>query len=81
MEEDTEDGSWSYVHSKSYKQVQLMFLQVLQQADGNRLFGVLEREEWHVDCLMQLGEMNERQGDLGSFSSSFFPLSLHTLNL
>lgn len=59
-------GDWhTYVHPPSYKQAQLMFLEVLQQADGNRLFDVLAAQPYHVDTLMQLSEMMTQQGDLG----------------
>ncbi|GAA5983888.1 hypothetical protein JCM5350_007587 [Sporobolomyces pararoseus] len=60
-------GDWhTYVHPPSYKQAQLMFLEVLQQADGNRLFDVLAAQPYHVDTLMQLSEMMTQQGDLGA---------------
>lgn len=42
-----------------------MFLEVLQQADGNRLFDVLAALPYHIDTLMQLSEMMTQQGDLG----------------
>jgi len=59
-------GDWhTYVHPPSYKQAQLMFLEVLQQADGNRLFDVLAALPYHIDTLMQLSEMMTQQGDLG----------------
>ncbi|GAA5892945.1 transcriptional repressor TCF25 family protein [Sporobolomyces salmoneus] len=60
-------GDWhTYVHPPSYKQAQLMFLEVLQQADGNRLFDVLAAQPYHIDTLMQLSEMMTQQGDLGA---------------
>lgn len=39
---------------------------MLQQADGNRLYNVLEAMPYHVDTLMQLSEMQVQQGDLGT---------------
>lgn len=61
-------GDWhTYVHPPAYKQAQLMFLEVLQQADGNRLFDVLAAQPYHIDTLMQLSEMMTQQGDLGKW--------------
>ncbi|GAA5857389.1 hypothetical protein JCM5353_004402, partial [Sporobolomyces roseus] len=65
--ESDPSGDWhTYVHPPSYKQAQLMFLEVLQQADGNRLFDVLAALPYHIDTLMQLSEMMTQQGDLGA---------------
>lgn len=48
-------GEWyTIVHDPSYKQAQLMFLEVLQQADGNRLYDVLAAMPYHVDTHMQV---------------------------
>jgi hypothetical protein len=45
---------WTVVHDQSYKQAQLMFLEVLQQADGNRLYDVLAALPYHIDTHMQV---------------------------
>lgn len=62
---------WTYEHSRQYREAQLGFLEVLQQADGNRLYDVLEAMPYHVDTHMQLSEMMVQQGDLGPFDSEF----------
>lgn len=72
------DGEWwTIVHSQTYKEGQLGFLEVLQQADGNRLYDILESHPYSVDTLMQLSEMAAQQGDLGTYcpylSSCSFP--------
>ncbi|GAA5864219.1 hypothetical protein JCM1840_006705 [Sporobolomyces johnsonii] len=73
-------GDWNtYVHSPSYKQAQLMFLEVLQQADGNRLWDVLAAQPYHIDALMQLSEMMVQQGDLGA-SSTYLSRALYALS-
>ncbi|GAA5970504.1 hypothetical protein JCM11641_007329 [Rhodosporidiobolus odoratus] len=78
---DKEEGGewWTFAHSPSYKQAQLMFLEVLQQADGNRLFDVLAALPYHVDTLMQLSEMMAQQGDLGA-SSTHLTRALYALS-
>ncbi|GAA6031122.1 hypothetical protein JCM8097_004014 [Rhodosporidiobolus ruineniae] len=70
---------WTFVHSPSYKQAQLMFLEVLQQADGNRLYDVLAALPYHVDTHMQLSEMMAQQGDLGA-SSTHLTRALYALS-
>jgi len=71
---DDDGGEWhTFAHPPSYKQAQLMFLEVLQQADGNRLYDVLAALPYHVDTHMQLSEMMAQQGDLGA---PLLPLSL-----
>lgn len=66
------DGEWwTIVHSQTYKEGQLGFLEVLQQADGNRLYDILESHPYSVDTLMQLSEMAAQQGDLGACMSAF----------
>ncbi|GAA5950839.1 hypothetical protein JCM21900_002036 [Sporobolomyces salmonicolor] len=73
-------GDWNtYMHSPSYKQAQLMFLEVLQQADGNRLWDVLAAQPYHIDALMQLSEMMVQQGDLGA-SSTHLSRALYALS-
>ncbi|GAA5855614.1 hypothetical protein JCM8547_001618 [Rhodosporidiobolus lusitaniae] len=70
---------WTFVHDPSYKQAQLMFLEVLQQADGNRLYDVLAALPYHVDTHMQLSEMMAQQGDLGA-SSTHLTRALYALS-
>lgn len=60
---------WTYEHPVSYKQAQLSFLEVLQQADGNKLYNTLQYCPYHVDTHMQLAEMQTQQGDLGAAST------------
>lgn len=60
---------WTYEHPAAYKQAQLAFLEVLQQADGNRLYNTLQFCPYHVDTHMQLAEMQTQQGDLGAAST------------
>jgi hypothetical protein len=55
-----------YDHSRTYREAQLGFLEVLQQADGNKLYNILQGHPYHVDTLMQLSEMMVQQGDLGA---------------
>lgn len=63
------DGDWyTFDHSWQYRAAQLSFLEVLQQADGNRLYEVIQNEPYHVDTHMQLSEMQVQQGDLGEFA-------------
>ncbi|BGP47134.1 hypothetical protein JCM10450v2_002986 [Rhodotorula kratochvilovae] len=78
--QDDESGEWhTFVHPPSYKQAQLMFLEVLQQADGNRLYDVLAALPYHVDTHMQLSEMMAQQGDLGA-SSTHLTRALYALS-
>ncbi|KAK4691433.1 transcription factor 25, partial [Phenoliferia sp. Uapishka_3] len=75
-----EGGEWyTYEHSLQYRAAQLKFLEVLQQADGNRLFNVLEESPYHVDTNMQLSEMMVQQGDLGA-SSTHLSKALYALS-
>lgn len=67
---------WSYRHSVDYKESQLLLLEVLQQADGNKLFNVLEKNPYSVDTLMQLSEMSAQQGDLGQLCWLYGPHDL-----
>lgn len=64
LEEPSSDW-YTYEHSTDYRSSQLAFLQVLQSADGNKLFDVLQRNPYSVDTLLQLAEMSTQQGDLG----------------
>lgn len=64
----SKEGDWyTFEHSVEYRESQLRFLEILQQADGNRLYHVLENNPYHIDTLMQLSEMMVQQGDLGMF--------------
>ncbi|GJN89812.1 hypothetical protein Rhopal_002801-T1 [Rhodotorula paludigena] len=73
-------GEWhTFVHPPSYKQAQLMFLEVLQQADGNRLYDVLAALPYHVDTHMQLSEMMAQQGDQGA-SATHLARALYVLS-
>ncbi|GAA5986748.1 hypothetical protein JCM10908_000879 [Rhodotorula pacifica] len=75
-----ESGEWfSFVHPLSYRQAQLMFLEVLQQADGNRLYDVLAAQPYHVDTHLQLSEMMAQQGDSGA-SSTHLSRALYALS-
>ena len=65
-EADPHGEWWTYTHPRQYREAQLGFLEVLQQADGNRLYDVLESAPYHVDTHMQLSEMQVQQGDLGA---------------
>ncbi|GAA5889777.1 hypothetical protein JCM8208_001128 [Rhodotorula glutinis] len=77
---DDDSGEWhTFAHPPSYKQAQLMFLEVLQQADGNRLYDVLAALPYHVDTHMQLSEMMAQQGDLGA-SSTHLTRALYALS-
>ncbi|BGP07100.1 Transcription factor 25 [Rhodotorula toruloides] len=79
-QEDASGGDWfTFVHSPSYKQAQMMFLEVLQQADGNRLYDVLAAQPYHVDTHMQLSEMMAQQGDQGA-SSTHLSRALYALS-
>ncbi|KAM0788962.1 hypothetical protein ACM66B_003035 [Microbotryomycetes sp. NB124-2] len=70
-ETESDEGDWyTFEHPPEYKAAQLAFLEVLQQADGNRLFNVLQTQPYHVDTLMQLSEMMAQQGDLGASSTN-----------
>ena len=78
--ERDESGEWfSFVHPLSYRQAQLMFLEVLQQADGNRLYDVLAAQPYHVDTHLQLSEMMAQQGDSGA-SSTHLSRALYALS-
>ncbi|BGP54746.1 hypothetical protein JCM8202v2_002333 [Rhodotorula sphaerocarpa] len=78
--ERDESGEWfSYIHPLSYRQAQTMFLEVLQQADGNRLFDVLAAQPYHVDTHLQLSEMMAQQGDSGA-SSTHLNRALYALS-
>ncbi|KDE05520.1 hypothetical protein MVLG_04113 [Microbotryum lychnidis-dioicae p1A1 Lamole] len=55
---------WTYVHTPEYKIAQMGFLEVLQQADGNRLYSILQSQPYHIDTHLQLAEMLNQQGDL-----------------
>jgi hypothetical protein len=74
-ESHNDEGEWyTFDHSWEYRAAQLSFLEVLQQADGNRLYDVLQNSPYHVDTHMQLSEMSIQQGDLGtSFSARLRP--------
>ncbi|KAK4055535.1 hypothetical protein OIV83_000081 [Microbotryomycetes sp. JL201] len=70
-ESKSDEGDWyTFDHPWEYRAAQLSFLEVLQQADGNRLFNVLQTQPYHVDTLMQLSEMMAHQGDLGASSTN-----------
>lgn len=68
---NNDEGEWyTFDHSWEYRAAQLSFLEVLQQADGNRLYDVLQNSPYHVDTHMQLSEMSTQQGDLGALFSA-----------
>ena len=52
---------------------------MLQQADGNRLFHVLESNPYQVDTLMQISEMNVQQGDQGA-ATTYLAKALYALS-
>lgn len=73
-------ATWiKFVHTKKYRTAQLLFLEILQQADGNRLFEALRLTPYHIDSLLQLSEMSAHQGDQGA-ASDFLDRAIYALS-
>ncbi|KAK0552560.1 hypothetical protein OC846_002852 [Tilletia horrida] len=68
MEEVTVPGRgkcYTFVHSRSYLETQIQFLEAVHSHDSNRLYNVFYAHPWHIDTLLQLSDISRHQGDLG----------------
>ncbi|KAL9940431.1 hypothetical protein V8E36_001136 [Tilletia maclaganii] len=60
--------SYTFVHSRSYLEIQIRFLEAVHSHDANQLYGVFYAHPWHIDTLLQLSDISRHQGDLGQAS-------------
>ncbi|KAG8901436.1 hypothetical protein FRB99_005310, partial [Tulasnella sp. 403] len=54
---------WTVEHSHSYKKVEAEFLAAVAIGDANGIAMVLQLNPWHIDALLQLGEVFKQQED------------------
>ncbi|CAD6886407.1 unnamed protein product [Tilletia laevis] len=59
---------YTWVHSRSYLETQIRFLEAVHSHDANQLYGVFYAHPWHIDTLLQLSDVSRHQGDLGQAS-------------
>ncbi|RUS22507.1 transcriptional repressor TCF25-domain-containing protein [Endogone sp. FLAS-F59071] len=62
---ETIDGisHFAFTHSAQYQDVQYQFFDCVATHDPNTLVGLLQRNPYHVDCLLQLSEVAKHSGD------------------
>ncbi|CUA69347.1 Transcription factor 25 [Rhizoctonia solani] len=62
----TRDGEqwWNVEHSIDYKRTQLKFLNCVILSEPSALFALYRSEPWHIDTLLQIGEIMKHQEEL-----------------
>ncbi|CAE7230298.1 unnamed protein product [Rhizoctonia solani] len=62
----TRDGEqwWNVEHSIDYKRTQLKFLNCVTMSEPSALFALYRNEPWHIDTLLQIGEIMKHQEEL-----------------
>ncbi|CAE6444967.1 unnamed protein product [Rhizoctonia solani] len=62
----TRDGEqwWNVEHSIDYKRTQLKFLNCVTLSEPSALFALYRSEPWHIDTLLQIGEIMKHQEEL-----------------
>ncbi|CAE6528242.1 unnamed protein product [Rhizoctonia solani] len=62
----TRDGEqwWNVEHSVDYKRTQLKFLNCVTLSEPSALFALYRSEPWHIDALLQIGEIMKHQEEL-----------------
>ncbi|CEL59750.1 Transcription factor 25 OS=Homo sapiens GN=TCF25 PE=1 SV=1 [Rhizoctonia solani AG-1 IB] len=62
----TRDGEkwWNVEHSIDYKRTQLKFLNCVTLSEPSALFTLYRSETWHIDTLLQIGEIMKHQEEL-----------------
>lgn len=55
------DKWFTVEHSSGYRWDQAHFLQVVNMLDPNNLFALMRESYWHVDTLLQIGEVYRAQ--------------------
>lgn len=66
------DKWFTVEHSPGYRWDQAHFLQIVNMLDPNNLFALMRESYWHVDTLLQIGEVYRAQDGTFSFCSSLF---------
>ncbi|KAF8607494.1 DUF654-domain-containing protein [Ceratobasidium sp. AG-I] len=59
---------WNVEHSVDYKRTQLKFLQFVTLSEPTHLFTLFRSESWHIDTLLQIGEIFKHQEELSQAS-------------
>ncbi|KAJ1308852.1 hypothetical protein OPQ81_004540 [Rhizoctonia solani] len=74
----TRDGEqwWNIEHSIDYKRTQLKFLNCVTLSEPSALFALYRNEPWHVDTLLQIGEILKHQEEL-SQAAEFVERSIY----
>ncbi|KAG8715022.1 hypothetical protein FRC11_006077 [Ceratobasidium sp. 423] len=62
----TRDGEqwWNVEHPIDYKRTQLKFLNCVTLSEPSALFALYRSEPWHIDTLLQIGEIMKHQEEL-----------------
>ncbi|KAG9095267.1 hypothetical protein FS749_010776 [Ceratobasidium sp. UAMH 11750] len=55
---------WNIEHSIDYKRTQLKFLHCVTLSEPSELFALYRSEPWHIDTLLQIGEILKHQEEL-----------------
>lgn len=67
---------WNVEHSVDYKRTQLKFLHCVTMSEPSHLFTLFRSEPWHIDTLLQIGEILKHQEEL-SQASDFVERALY----
>ncbi|KAG8679944.1 hypothetical protein FRC09_018603, partial [Ceratobasidium sp. 395] len=59
---------WNIEHSVDYKHTQLKFLHCVTLSEPSQLFALYRSEPWHIDTLLQIGEILKHQEELSQAS-------------
>ncbi len=60
------DKWFTFEHSPEYRWDQAQFIQVVGMLDPNNLFTLMRESFWHVDTLLQIGEVYRAQDGMPS---------------
>ncbi|QRV87832.1 Transcriptional repressor TCF25 [Ceratobasidium sp. AG-Ba] len=55
---------WNVEHPTDYKRTQLKFLHCVTMSEPSHLFALYRSEPWHIDTLLQIGEILKHQEEL-----------------
>ena len=59
----TPQNCFKFVHSKSYQETQLQFLQCIHTHNPETIAQLLAMHPYHIDCLLQLSDVAAHGGD------------------
>ena len=77
LDMEYKNGSFSFIHSKFYSEIQIQFLQASHTHDPNNIAHILQMFPYHIDSLLQMSEILKSNGD-PALASELIQRALYT---